>query len=711
MLSITKKLLIFCFLNLYCMCYVSAQTQITGSLFSESGEPIPFANIWIDEVYDGATSNEQGHFQFTTEYKGSAILIISCVGYETKRQAIQLNGEKLELKIRMNEAANTLNTVTISAGSFEASDEKKAVLLKPLDIVQTPGAQADIFGAIQKLPGVQPMGDETGIFVRGGEAYETRTFIDGSLVDKPFFSEVPQIPGRGRFDPFLFKGTMFSTGAYSAEYGQALSGILALETQDMPTQTGTAISLNTAGLGLSHTKNWEATSLFADVGYVNLQPLYKLSQTFAGFAKAPEGFGGSLGFRQKTGGKGLIKAMVRYDVSNLGINYPQFNNSEPNTLMLSNSNFFSNASYKRLLGKSWDMHLSFSHSSNHDDITISNDRIPTWEHLTQNKIVLARDIGANATLKTGTEWHFRKGIFNFNEFEQNYADVYNGSFVEADFMLFNKLAVRAGLRSNYSQYLNDFKIVPRLSVAYGTGANSQISLAYGQFTQAPDTEILRQTDQLDFERAQHFLANYQWTTERFTFRVEAYHKRYKDLALLESGNSLLGDPNAIFSNHGEGYAQGIDIFWRDKKALDKIDYWISYSFLDTERLYRDFATTLPPRFAAKHTAQTVVRANFFKRRLQLGGAFTYSSGRPFYFGPSHPKWSGTRTPDFYQLSFNASYVTSLFQQFAVLYASLENPFGWKNVTSYQFNQDYSQRRAVSPPLGRQFFIGLFINIR
>jgi len=43
------------------------------------------------------------------------------------------------------------------------------------------------------------------------------------VVQNPFYSSVPDIPSRGRFLAFLFKGTVFSSGGYSAQYGQALS--------------------------------------------------------------------------------------------------------------------------------------------------------------------------------------------------------------------------------------------------------------------------------------------------------------------------------------------------------------------------------------------------------------------------------------------------------------------------------------------------------
>ena len=52
-----------------------------------------------------------------------------------------------------------------------------------------------------------------------------------------FYSSVPNVAQRGRFSPFIFKGTVFSAGGYSALYGQALSSALILESIDLPEQS------------------------------------------------------------------------------------------------------------------------------------------------------------------------------------------------------------------------------------------------------------------------------------------------------------------------------------------------------------------------------------------------------------------------------------------------------------------------------------------
>ena len=68
--------------------------------------------------------------------------------------------------------------MVISAGSFEASDENKSVILRPIDIVSTAGANADIYSVLNTLPGTQKIGETEGLFVRGGTAGESKTILD-----------------------------------------------------------------------------------------------------------------------------------------------------------------------------------------------------------------------------------------------------------------------------------------------------------------------------------------------------------------------------------------------------------------------------------------------------------------------------------------------------------------------------------------------------
>jgi len=210
--------------------FAQAQIKISGTVVSKPEKPVSGVNLFLQGTYDGTTSDSLGQFEFRTDATGEQTLIASCIGFETKAISLTLSSNISNLKIVMVEEINELNEVTINAGTFEASDKKKSVILKPLDIALTAGANGDIFGAFGTLPGSHRVGEDGRLFVRGGESYETKTFMDGMLINTPYFSKMPDLPTRGRFSPLLFNGSVFSTGGYSAEFGQALSSIVSLNT-------------------------------------------------------------------------------------------------------------------------------------------------------------------------------------------------------------------------------------------------------------------------------------------------------------------------------------------------------------------------------------------------------------------------------------------------------------------------------------------------
>ncbi|MCD4710241.1 MAG: carboxypeptidase-like regulatory domain-containing protein, partial [Bacteroidales bacterium] len=228
-----------------------SQTSITGLVTDVKGETLAGANIYIEGTYDGTTSNMEGLFLLESSESGEQILCIEFIGYKEYRKQIRLTGSRIELAtIELDEEVNELTAVTITAGTFEAGDKKKSISLSALDMVTTDGSSGDVYGALQALPGTTTVGESGKLFVKGGDSRESKTYIDGTLVYVPYSSSSPNISVRGRFSPFMFSGMMFSTGGYSAEYGQALSSVLSLKTNAMPVQDQLNISLLTVGAEL-----------------------------------------------------------------------------------------------------------------------------------------------------------------------------------------------------------------------------------------------------------------------------------------------------------------------------------------------------------------------------------------------------------------------------------------------------------------------------
>jgi hypothetical protein len=215
----------FSILGICCLLFsfrAQAQTTVSGIVTEKNGKPILGANVYLDGTYDGATSGINGLYSFTTDTTGSQTLVASFVSFETISVTEDVSTFS-NYKVILKEDVNSLDTVVISAGTFEASDNGKVSVLKPLDVVTTASALGDFLGALQTLPGTTTVAEDGRLFVRGGDANETQIFIDGLRVFSPYTPTTANTPTRGRYSPFLFDGITFSTGGYSAEYGQALS--------------------------------------------------------------------------------------------------------------------------------------------------------------------------------------------------------------------------------------------------------------------------------------------------------------------------------------------------------------------------------------------------------------------------------------------------------------------------------------------------------
>ena len=353
--------------------------------------------------------------------------------------------------------------------------------------------------------------------------------------------------------------------------------------------------------------------------------------------------------------------------------------------------------YKGFLGENWSLKAVVGLNYDDDGNTLDESAFGSKEWAVQSRFTLSREFGP-VLWKTGAEWVESKGDYYFNELGSNLSDSYAAIFSELDWKIYRKLAARIGVRGEHSQLLAAGNLAPRLSLAYKTGAKSQISFAYGQFFQQPEPMFLWGRSSLNFEQAAHYIFNYQWITDDQTFRIELYQKDY---------DQLIREEGVDYNNNGFGHAKGIDFFWRDKALLPGLDYWLSYSLLDAERLYRDFPTAATPTFTTRHTLNLV--ANYrTNARTRVGLSYTFASGRPYY-NPNNPEFLSDRTRDYHNLNLNASYLTSISGNFTVLYISFRNPLQFEQVFGYTYSDDGEHRVARRPASDWSIFAGVSIS--
>ena len=689
-----------------------AQTNISGKVTDKKNNPIFRANIYLDGTYDGGSTNEKGEFSFETTEKAIQTLVISFISFETYVKTADVSTFN-NLQIKLRDDVNALDAVVINAGMFEAGEKTKVTVLKPLDIVTTASAMGDFVGALQTLPGTATVGEDGRLFVRGGEAEETQIFIDGARVFTPFAPTTNNIPARGRYSPFLFKGISFSTGGYSAEYGQALSSVLLLSTIDEPDQEKTDISFMTVGLGVGNTQKWKNSSFSINTSYINLAPYLAIFEDRNTWNKPYQSLSGEMVFRQQFKDDSMLKLYGAYSYSDFDVLQDNINFNDGFRIGLNNRNLYFNASYKNKFSNNWRYITSASFTNDHTNTKIIKDNLNSNENSLHLKAKLKKRFSSRARLSFGAEY------FNTN-YDESYAPVNNSkfkygfnnsilaTFIETDIFFSKNLAAKVGIRAENSSVLNEFTLSPRASVSYKSGKNNQFSFAYGQFYQNPKNDYLKFSQDFDSENTSHLIANFQSVKQGQIFRIEAYHKVYNSLVKY---TDLQPNFTSNFNNNGDGFAKGFDIFWRQNGKIKNTDYWISYSYLDTERAYRNYPTAARPSFASKHNVSIVTKHWIKDWKSQIGFSYQFASGRN-YTNPNEPGFLNNETKNFNNLSFNWAY---LIDPQKILYFSVNNILGTKNVFGYDYKNTPNtngnfDRQAIIPNADSFFFVGFFWTI-
>jgi len=522
------KLLIAILTFLFSIARVSAQVSISGKVTDQQQMPLAGANIFLQGNYDGVSADTLGNFRFKTGLKGIQYLSATFIGYKPALRKVDLDSAKAILvNFVLEESGEKIDEVVINAGSYEASDEKKAVILRMFDVATTPSAQGDIFGALSSLPGVQKVGEDGRVFVRGGEGYETKNFMDGMLVETPFLSRMPDMPTRGRFSPLLFSGTLFSTGGYSAEFGQALSSIVDMKTNSVETEDKSSISIMTVGVMGSTTKCWKNSSLSLSGDFVTGGLSNKINTQQVDWTKSPVGIDGTVMYRQKAGKTGMYKFFGAFNNSTSGMIYPNTQTGAIQNIRLNGSNVYLNNTYNDMLGEKWMIKSGLVWNYDNQKFDIDNDQLVTNQKMVQAKLGFTNFINDQTELKFGADWvneAYEQKIRMGGNFRLPFTNNQLSGFAEMEYKLTKKFATRIGGRIENGSLSKQTTIVPRFSGAYKTGNHSQVSLAYGQFYQNPEEDYLKFAPQLKAEKADHLVMTWQYQTELKTFRVESYFK-------------------------------------------------------------------------------------------------------------------------------------------------------------------------------------------
>ena len=155
-----------------------------------SKEPLIGATISIKGIKAGAYTNKSGYFSISNLPAGLQTVVVSYIGYLKKEVSVSIpggSGVKVRVALRADTVRGRELTVTANRDEDkrEISISRVNIPIEQLSQLRI-GGEADIFRALQMLPGVLTSSQiSSGLFIRGGSPDQNLVLLDGMTVYNP----------------------------------------------------------------------------------------------------------------------------------------------------------------------------------------------------------------------------------------------------------------------------------------------------------------------------------------------------------------------------------------------------------------------------------------------------------------------------------------------------------------------------------------------
>lgn len=249
--SMTKNIktyltLVFCF---FCMSTIHAQVKIHGKVIDNDNKPLEFATVRIAGTAIGTNTNLNGDYSLTAAEQDTLNIVFSCIGYkEEKRQLVNAKGDVI-INMRMLKVTRELEEVQVTefkkqTGSMVTID-RGAYKLAP-DV-----SGGSVEAMLTTMAGVNSSNEMSSQYsVRGGSFDENSVYINGIEIYRPQLISSGQQEGLSIINPDMVDAVNFSTGGFSAEYGDKMSSALDITYREPQAFEG-AVSLSLMGGSLA----------------------------------------------------------------------------------------------------------------------------------------------------------------------------------------------------------------------------------------------------------------------------------------------------------------------------------------------------------------------------------------------------------------------------------------------------------------------------
>jgi hypothetical protein len=681
------RIFVFAFACILSIVAVAQKGEVRGFVYNKkTGEPIPFANVFLRENYQGTSTDEEGLYVITKANPGKYHLVARALGYDSVSTEIVIQAGKIVMKnILLTETGIDLGEVNISA---ERQKKQKDVYIsitnitsRELKMIPSIGGEPDLVQFLQVLPGVVFSGDQGGqLYIRGGSPVMNKVLLDGMTLYNPFHS----IGLFSVFDADILKNTEVYSAGFGAEYGGRISAIVDVKTRDgdknnirgkINLNTFTSKILLEGPLKKFNAEDGSSSTFIVSYKNSFLDKSSKIFYNYVGSDRLPYSF-------EDLYGKASFNSSNGSRISFFGFRHSDkadFKNTSKYEWL---SKGFGSKFYLLPQGSSTLINATFTFS-NYDMNLTEKDAKP------RKSGINGFYAGMNFTNYRGDD-EFQYGI-EINGFRTDFK-IFNSANraisqyenttelnVFARYKLISKnkkMILEPGFRIQYYASFGDYSPEPRLRFKYNvnrrlrlkgaTGMYSQnlmsassdqdvVNLFYG-FLSGPD-EYPQQVGKRAFtnrlQKSIHGVAGFEYDLNKENeINIEFYIKEFTQLTnvnrdkIFDDNSENQSQPAYLRTDYiGEtGRAYGFDITY--KASYKKIYFWSVYSYNNVSR--NDGLKTYQPHFDRRHNLNLLGTYKMLKDgSLDISLRWNFGSGFPFTqtqgFYETQPFKNGTIT--------------------------------------------------------------------
>jgi hypothetical protein len=678
-----KSTLLICSLLLQLAAW--SQGTITGKVTDElTNEPIPFANIIIQNTTTGTTTDMDGNYALTDLKPGLYNLQVSFLGYTTKTlfDIEAYTNKKTILNISLAQSSESLDEVVIKESPYTKTAESPLSVktVSANEIERYPGGNRDISRVIQSLPGVSTgLSFRNDIIVRGGSPNENRFFIDG--IEIPTINHFSTQGASGGSNGFInvdfIKEVDFYSGAFPANRGNTLSSIMEFgfkEGRNDRIASRFTIGATEAGLSLEgpFSKKKNNTTFIASYRRSYQQLLFKV----IGLPFLP--LYNDAQFKIKTSFKNKSELIVlgigAFDKFklNLGANETEDQQYLLGFLPYFNQwNYTVGARYRKFTDKGNYILVASRTQQNNENFKYRDNENDNPDallfRLTSNESENKLRYEQNMLLK-GFKLNFGAG-YEFAQYEinstaviptdaGNYIATYRSNINQHKGALFgqvsrsffnSRLSLSLGLRTDINSYNSRMsnplrQLSPRFSASYTIKPGWNINFNTGRYYQLPPNTTLSYRDSLGTltnKNTLNYIGNTQfvigtdYTTQSNTrVSIEGFLKLYNNYPFLLDDSISLANLGAVYgvvgdapaNSNSDGRAYGFEVSVQQK--LFKGFFGIaSYTFAISE--FTDKNGDYRYSSWDRRHVFSISLGKKFKRNWDIGTRFGLATGNPF----------------------------------------------------------------------------------